>query len=119
MQDGRRNIIETFIKINNSSASVMVNEDRQFGDGFDYLENLDFAVINKVAEKATIEAHAGGGVPCIEFEAEEISEETFGSLYYIFMLACAISGLLMGINPFDQEGVEEYKRSMFKDLGKK
>lgn len=119
MQDGRRNIIETFIKIRNSTASVMVNEDRQFGDGFDYLENMDFAEINKVAEKATIEAHARGGVPCIEFEAEEISEETFGSLYYIFMLSCAISGLLMGINPFDQEGVEEYKRSMFKDLGKK
>ncbi len=119
MQDGRRNLIETFIKIKNSSASVMVKEDRQFGDGFDYLENMDFAEINKVAEKATIEAHARGGVPCIEFEAEEISEETFGSLYYIFMLACAISGLLMGINPFDQEGVEEYKRSMFKDLGKK
>ena len=65
----------------------MVNEDRQFGDGFDYLENMDFAQINKVAEKATIEAHARGGVPCIEFETEEISEETFGSLYYIFMLS--------------------------------
>ncbi len=119
MQDGRRNLIETFLKIKNSHASVTVNENRQFGDGFDYLENLDFEKINKIAEKATIEAHTRGGVPCIEFEVEEISEETFGSLFYIFMLACAISGLLMGTNPFDQEGVEEYKRSMFKDLGKK
>lgn len=118
MQEGRRNLLETFIKVKNNHFRVIVNEDRNIRDGFDYLENMDFAAINKAAEKATIEAHSGGGVPCIEFEVEEISEETFGSLYYIFMLACAISGLLMGINPFDQEGVEEYKRSMFKGLGK-
>lgn len=118
MQDGRRNLIETFIKVRNTNSSVIVKEDRLFRDGFDYLENMDFDTINKVAEKATIEAHSSGGVPCIEFEVDEISEETYGSLYYVFMLSCAISGLLMGVNPFDQEGVEEYKRSMFKGLGK-
>lgn len=118
MQDGRRNLLETFLKVKNSHSSVIIEEDKDFSDGFDYLDNMDFDSINKVAEKATIEAHVHGGVPCIEFEIEEISEETFGSLYYIFMLACAISGKLMGENPFDQEGVEEYKRSMFKDLGK-
>ena len=118
MQDGRRNILETFLKVKNTHSSVIVEEDKEFCDEFDYLDNMDFDEINKVAEKATIEAHANGGVPCIEFEIEEISEETFGSLYYIFMLACAISGKLMGENPFDQEGVEEYKRSMFKGLGK-
>ena len=117
MQDGRRNLIETFIKVKNTDQSFIVNEDKKFRDGFDYLENMDFNTINKAAEKATIEAHVNGGVPCIEFELEEISEETFGSLYYIFMLSCAISGLLMGVNPFNQEGVEEYKRSMFKGLG--
>ncbi|WP_459481004.1 glucose-6-phosphate isomerase [Clostridium saccharoperbutylacetonicum] len=118
MQDGRRNLLETFLKVKNSHSSVIIEEDKDFCDGFNYLDNMDFDSINKIAEKATIEAHAHGGVPCIEFEIEEISEETFGSLYYIFMLACAISGKLMGENPFDQEGVEEYKRSMFKDLGK-
>lgn len=118
MQDGRRNLLETFLKVKNSHSSVIIEADKEFCDGFDYLDNMDFDSINKVAEKATIEAHSHGGVPCIEFEIEEISEETFGSLYYIFMLACAISGKLMGENPFDQEGVEEYKRSMFKDLGK-
>ncbi|WMJ86629.1 glucose-6-phosphate isomerase [Anaerocolumna sp. MB42-C2] len=118
MQDGRRNLIETFIKVKNTNSSVIVNEDKKFRDGFDYLENMDFNTINKVAERATIEAHTKGGVPCIEFEVEEISEETFGAFYYIFMLACALSGLLMGVNPFDQEGVEEYKRSMFIGLGK-
>ncbi len=118
MQDGRRNILETFLKVKNPHASLIVKEDKKFRDGFDYLDNMDFDQINKVAEKATIDAHANGGVPCIEFEIEEISEETFGSLYYIFMIACAISGKLMGENPFDQEGVEEYKKSMFKLLGK-
>jgi glucose-6-phosphate isomerase len=118
MQDGRRNLLETFLKVKNPQASVILEEDKEFGDYFDYLDKMDFAKINKVAECATIEAHAKGGVPCIEFEVDEISEETFGSLYYIFMLACAISGRLIGVNPFDQEGVEEYKRSMFKGLGK-
>lgn len=118
MQEGRRNLIETFLKVKNSHSSLMVNEDKEFHDEFDYLDNMDFDDINKVAEKATIDAHTKGGVPCIEFEIEEISEETFGSLYYVFMLACAISGKLIEVNPFDQEGVEEYKRSMFKALGK-
>jgi len=118
MQEGRRNLIETFLKVKNSHSSLIVNADKEFHDEFDYLDNMDFNDINKTAERATIDAHAKGGVPCIEFEIEEISEETFGSLYYIFMLACAISGRLMGVNPFNQEGVEEYKRSMFKALGK-
>lgn len=118
MQDGRRNLLETFLKVKNPHSDLKVEEDKEFNDGFDYLDNMDFDHINKISEKATIEAHTAGGVPCIEFEIEDISEETFGSLYYIFMLACAISGKLMGENPFDQEGVEEYKRSMFKELGR-
>lgn len=118
MQDGRRNLLETFLKVKNPRASVIVKEDKEFGDGFDYLDNMDFDEINKAAEKATIEAHVKGGVPCIEFQIEEISEETFGALYYTFMLACAVSGRLIRVNPFDQEGVEEYKRSMFQALGK-
>lgn len=118
MQDGRRNLLETFLKVKNPGASVIVKADKEFGDRFDYLDNMDFAQINKAAEKATIEVHSRGGVPCIEFEIDEISEEAFGSLYYIFMLACAVSGRLIEVNPFDQEGVEEYKRSMFQALGK-
>ena len=89
-----------------------------FGDRFDYLDHMDFDQINKAAEKATQEAHAAGGVPCICFQADEIDEEMFGELYYYLMMACAISGKLMKVNPFNQDGVEEYKRSMFKILGK-
>lgn len=118
MQEGRRNLIETFLSADNPNASVVIEADSEFGDRFDYLDGMDFDEINKIAEKATWEAHADGGVPCIGLRVEEISEETFGELYYYFMVSCAVSGTLMGVNPFDQEGVEEYKRSMFGALGK-
>lgn len=118
MQDGRRNLIETFVSVMNPKASVVVEPDPEFGDRFDYLDGMDFGQINKAAEDATWDAHANGGVPCIRLQVEEISEGTFGELYYYFMAACAVSGILMGVNPFDQEGVEEYKRSMFAALGK-
>lgn len=118
MQDGRRNLIETFLSVKNPGASAVIEPDPEFGDWFEYLDHMDFDQINKAAEAATLEAHAAGGVPCIRFQAEEISEHMFGELYYYFMMACAVSGTMMKVNPFDQEGVEEYKRSMFKILGK-
>lgn len=118
MQDGRRNLIETFVSVKDPGASVVVEACPEYKDGFDYLDGMDFAEINRAAEKATWEAHASGGVPCIRFEVDRVSERSFGELYYYFMAACAVSGELMGVNPFDQEGVEEYKRSMFAALGK-
>lgn len=118
MQEGRRNLMETFLSADNPNASVVIEADSEFGDRFDYLDGMNFDEINKIAEKATLEAHADGGVPCIRLRVEEISEETFGELYYYFMVSCAVSGTLMGVNPFNQEGVEEYKRSMFSALGK-
>lgn len=118
MQEGRRSLIETFISVKNPGASVVVETDDSFGDRFDYLNGLDFAQINKAAEQATWEAHVEGGLPCIRFEVEEICEETFGELFYYFMMACGVSGMLLGVNPFDQEGVEAYKKSMFAALGK-
>ena len=118
MQDGRRNLIETFVSVKNPKATAVIEPDPEFGDRFDYLDGMDFDRINKAAEGATWEAHANGGVPCIRLGVEEISERTFGELYYYFMMACAVSGTLMEVNPFDQEGVEEYKRSMFAALGK-
>lgn len=119
MQDGRRNLIETFVSVKNPGAQAVIEPDPEFGDRFDYLDGMDFDQINKAAEEATWDAHAKGGVPCIRLQVEEITEESFGELYYYFMMACAVSGTLMGVNPFDQEGVEEYKRSMFAALGKK
>jgi len=118
MQDGRRNLFETFVSVKDSGASAVIEACPEFGDHFDYLDGMDFDQLNKAAEAATWEAHAAGGVPCIRLEVEKISERTFGELFYYFMVSCAISGQLMGVNPFDQEGVEEYKRSMFAALGK-
>lgn len=118
MQDGRRNLMETFLSVKNPRAAVVIEEDHEFGDQFDYLDGMDFDTINKIAEAATMQAHEAGGVPCIQLEVKEISEKTFGELFYYFMLACAISGKLLGVNPFDQEGVEKYKNSMFAALGR-
>ncbi len=118
MQDGRRNLMETFLSVADPKAEVVIKPDPGFGDRFDYLDHMDFDQINKAAEAATWSAHVNGGVPCIGLKVEEISERAFGELFYYFMMGCAISGTLMGVNPFDQEGVEEYKRSMFAALGR-
>lgn len=118
MQEGRRNLTETFVSVKNPGASAVTEPCPEYRDGFDYLDNVDFADMNRAAEAATWEAHSRGGVPCMRFEADEVSERSFGELYYLFMVSCAVSGELMGVNPFDQEGVEEYKRSMFEALGK-
>lgn len=119
MQEGRRSLMETFVSAENPGAEAVIAPDPDFRDGFDYLNGMDFDQINKAAEEATLNAHWRGGVPCIRFLSKNISEETFGELFYYFMMACGISGTMMNINPFDQEGVEEYKRSMFSALGKK
>lgn len=86
-------------------------------DGFNYLNNKDFWDINKIAEKATIMAHSAT-LPCIEIEISTIDENTLGMLFYFYMLVCYISGSLLEINPFNQDGVEAYKMTMFQLLGK-
>ena len=118
MQDGLRILTETFLSVDDPGASVVIEPDPDFKDGFDYLDGMDFANINRAAEKATLHANAAGGVPCVVLRLPRIDERTFGLVYYFFMVACALSGRLLGVNPFDQEGVEEYKRSMFAALGK-
>ena len=118
MQDGRRNLMETFLSVGEPDGSVVVEPDPGFGDRFDYLDNMDFLEINRAAEAATIRAHFEGGVPCFRLLLPQLDEFSFGQIFYFFMIACAISGKTAGINPFDQEGVEAYKRSMFRMLGK-
>ena len=118
MQDGRRNLMETFLSVGEPDGSVVVEPDPGFGDRFDYLDNMDFLEINRAAEAATIRAHFEGGVPCFRLLLPRLDEFSFGQIFYFFMIACAISGKTAGINPFDQEGVEAYKCSMFRMLGK-
>ncbi|MDO4483089.1 MAG: glucose-6-phosphate isomerase [Clostridia bacterium] len=118
VQAGKRFLAETFLSVKDDGADVPVPEDKESRDGFDYLDGSDFTFINKAAEAATLQAHEAGGVPCARFSVDRCDEYAFGQLYYTFMAACAVSGQLLGVNPFDQEGVEAYKRSMFAILGK-
>lgn len=118
VQEGARLLIETFLSVRDDGARVPVPEDRGARDGFDYLENKDFTFINRAAEKATIEAHTAGGIPCARLTADRCDEYNIGQLYYTMMAACSVSAQILGVNPFDQEGVEAYKRSMFAALGK-
>ena len=87
-------------------------------DGLNYLAGKTVSEINDAAMKATQMAHVAGGVPVIEIAVDEIDEENVGELIYFFETACAVSGYMSGVNPFDQPGVEGYKKNMFKILGK-
>jgi len=113
LQDGERHLFETFLQVTDPLASIVVTPDPGFTDNFDYLNGLDFAEINRKAEQATIAAHTAGGVPGLILTLPALDAYGFGQLFYFFEYACALSGLLQGINPFDQEGVEDYKRRMF------
>ena len=118
IQEGRRNLFETVINIEKSEEDIIMKSDEDNLDGLNYLEgkNLDF--INKKAMEGTIMAHTKGGVPNILINVEDLTEESIGELIYFFELACAVSGKILGVNPFNQPGVEEYKKNMFTLLGK-
>ena len=118
VQAGPRRLLETFVSAREDGDRAPVPDDPASRDGFDYLAGRDFTFLNRAAQTATLKAHARGGVPCAQFLVDRVDEFAFGQLYYVFMAACAVSGRLLGVNPFDQEGVEAYKRSMFAILGK-
>ncbi len=118
IQEGKRNLFETVIKIQNSEKDLVMKLDEDDLDGLNYLEGKSLDYINKKAMEGTIEAHVDGNVPNIVIEMEELDEENLGALIYFFELACAMSGKILGVNPFNQPGVEKYKANMFKLLGK-
>ncbi|MDF2820263.1 MAG: glucose-6-phosphate isomerase [Clostridiales bacterium] len=117
VQEGQRMIFETFIDIQEQNSSVILKKDH-VEDRFDYLNDKDFWDINKVAFEATLEAHSESGIPCMKFILPRLDEYYFGQMFYMFEFACYLSGSVLGINPFDQPGVENYKGYMFKKLGK-
>lgn len=118
IQDGRRNLFETVINVEKSKTDITLKRDEDNIDGLNYLAGKTMDYVNKQAMQGTIEAHVEGGVPNIIINIKKLDEETIGELIYFFELACAISGNILGVNPFDQPGVEEYKTNMFKLLGK-
>ena len=118
VQDGERLMMETFVRVCKPSSRVPVPEDKDNLDGMNYLVNKSLTEINDCAAEGTIEAHVSGGVPVVEIEVDRIDEYTLGQLIYFFEFACGVSGYMLGVNPFDQPGVEAYKKNMFRLLGK-
>lgn len=118
MQDGTRNIFETVINVENGNRELRVPEDKENLDELNFISGKRLGEINKMAELGTMLAHVQGGVPNISVNISKLDEENLGELIYFFEKACAVSGYLLGVNPFDQPGVEAYKKNMFALLGK-
>ena len=118
LQDGKRNILETFLTAKTSKKDITVPFDTEDLDDLNYLADKQLSEINRKALQGTIAAHADGGIGVIEIEFDEISPYYLGALYLFFEISIAVSALMLELNPFDQPGVEEYKKRMFKLLGK-
>ena len=118
IQDGERILMETVVCFDKTLGSFMVPAEESDADGLNYLAGRDLAEIGHVVENAVMEAHVSGGVPCMTVTVPEKNEEGFAALVCFFELACGISGYMSGVNPFNQPGVEAYKKNMFRMLGK-
>ncbi len=118
IQEGQRNLFETVISIKNPGAKFVIPNDPANVDGLNFISGKELDFVNKTAMTATLIAHNDGGVPNILLEVEDRSAYSLGYLVYFFEFACAMSGYLLGVNPFDQPGVEAYKKNMFALLGK-
>lgn len=118
IQEGRRILFETFLNLEDQGASFKIPHEEDDKDGFAYIDSQDFAFLNKIAYEATVNAHVAGGVPCLVINVPRLSPYYIGQLFYFFEYACYISGSVLGVNPFDQPGVEAYKIKMFHSLGK-
>ncbi len=118
IQQGKRDLFETVINIQKQEANVKIHLDEDNLDELNYLEGKTMDYVNSKAMEATVAAHVDGGVPNIIINITKLDEETIGHLIYFFELACAMSGKILGVNPFNQPGVEKYKTNMFKLLGK-
>ena len=118
IQEGERSVFETVISVENPDRNVLVPSDEANLDGLNFLAGKRVGEINKMAELGTCLAHVDGGVPNIRISIPEVSAYSIGQLLYFFEKACGLSGYMLGVNPFDQTGVEAYKKNMFALLNK-
>ncbi|MBQ7131473.1 MAG: glucose-6-phosphate isomerase [Oscillospiraceae bacterium] len=118
IQDGSRIMFETVVDIKKPAQDFFLEDDAENLDGLNFLTNQNMSVVNRRALEGTILAHTEGGVPNIILELDDTSEFSFGYMVYFFEKACAVSGYMLGVNPFNQPGVESYKSNMFALLGK-
>ena len=112
IQDGSRNIFETVINVEIDRTFIKFPEVKEDDDRLNYLAGKELDYINKQAFLGTLRAHIDGGVPTMVINIEDLSEYNIGELIFFFEKACAISGYILGVNPFDQSGVEAYKKNM-------
>ena len=118
IQSGSRVMFETVVDIKKPKQDFFLEDDAANLDGLNFLTNQNMSVVNRCAYEGTILAHTEGGVPNVVLELEDTAEKSFGYMVYFFEKACAVSGYMLGINPFNQPGVESYKKNMFALLGK-
>ena len=118
IQDGTRSMFETVIDIADTGDAFAIPNDPANIDGLNFLSGMDLNDVKRKAMQGTILAHVDGGVPNLVIELDKRNAFTLGELIYFFELACAVSGYMLGVNPFDQPGVESYKKNMFALLGK-
>lgn len=118
IQDGRRNLFETVVQFNKCKKEITIGFDEDNVDGLNFLSGKTMDYVNKRAFEGTVLAHNDGGVPNIILNVDSMTEAELGYLIYFFEKACAISGYILGVNPFNQPGVESYKKNMFALLGK-
>lgn len=119
IQDGLRNLFETVISVENSNHKLCIPMENEDLDQLNYIAGKRISEVNHKAELGTVLAHEDGGVPNLRIVIPEVSEKVLGELIYFFEMACAVSGYMLDVNPFDQPGVEAYKKNMFALLGKK
>ncbi|MBE6749682.1 MAG: glucose-6-phosphate isomerase [Ruminococcaceae bacterium] len=118
VQDGSRLMFETVVTFNETDKDVVIEKEDNDGDGLNFLAGKTMSFVNSKAFEGTVLAHTDGGVPNFVINIDKPDEENLGELIYFFEKACAISGYILGVNPFDQPGVESYKKNMFALLGK-
>ncbi len=118
IQEGLRNIFETVISVENSNRELLIPETDDNLDKLNYLAGKKITNVNEMAELGTTIAHVDGNVPNIKISISKINEKNIGKLIYFFEMACALSGYILNVNPFDQPGVEAYKKNMFALLKK-
>jgi glucose-6-phosphate isomerase len=119
IQEGERLLIETVISVKETSSRLIIPKEKEDLDGLNYIAGKRVDAVNKMAELGTMLAHVDGGVPNIQIEIPKLNEYYLGQLMYFFEKACGISGYMLGVNPFDQPGVEAYKKNMFALLEKR
>jgi glucose-6-phosphate isomerase len=118
IQDGNRILLETVLNIEEDSENILIKQENEDSDGLNFLAGKTLDFVNKKAMEGTIQAHIDGDTPNIIINLPKLDEFNLGYLLYFWEKSCAMSGYLLGVNPFNQPGVEVYKKNMFRLLGK-